>query len=52
MEHPDVMEVAVCGVKDDTWGERVGAVIRLKDGTSVRRSLQYLLFPTILKFEN
>ena len=30
-----MIEVAVCGVQDDTWGERVGAVMRLRDGVEL-----------------
>ncbi|ANH38384.1 Long-chain-fatty-acid--CoA ligase FadD13 [Nocardioides dokdonensis FR1436] len=33
-EHPAVMEVAVIGIPDDTWGESVKAVVALKEGES------------------
>ncbi len=34
-EHPKIMEAAVIGVPDDTWGECVKAVVALKKGMKV-----------------
>jgi acyl-CoA synthetase (AMP-forming)/AMP-acid ligase II len=33
-EHPALLEVAVVGVPDDTWGEQVKAFVALKEGES------------------
>ena len=27
LQHPHIKEVAVCGVDDETWGQRVGAIV-------------------------
>ncbi|MFC7573184.1 hypothetical protein ACFQX8_12620 [Klenkia terrae] len=34
-EHPDVLEVAVVGVPDDVMGEKVGAVVLTRPGTTL-----------------
>ncbi|MDR8394716.1 long-chain fatty acid--CoA ligase [Paraburkholderia sp. USG1] len=34
--HADIVECAVFGVPDETWGERVHAVVRLKDDASAQ----------------
>ncbi len=38
MEHPAVQDCAVVGLPDDTWGERVTAVVQLRPGYSVTES--------------
>nr|XP_049574261.1 malonate--CoA ligase ACSF3, mitochondrial isoform X1 [Syngnathus scovelli]XP_049574262.1 malonate--CoA ligase ACSF3, mitochondrial isoform X1 [Syngnathus scovelli] len=32
LAHPDIMDVAVLGAPDDTWGQKVTAVVQLKEG--------------------
>lgn len=32
LEHPYIAELAVLGIPDDTWGERVAMVCRMKEG--------------------
>lgn len=34
-EHPEIVEVAVIGVSDETWGEAVAAVVVRADGSSL-----------------
>ena len=34
LEHPDVVDAAVVGIPDDTWGERVVAFVVLREGAS------------------
>jgi fatty-acyl-CoA synthase len=34
-EHPDVVDAAVVGLADDTWGERIVAAVVLRDGASI-----------------
>ena len=33
--HPDVMDVAVFGIPDDEWGERVHAVVQPRAGATI-----------------
>ena len=34
-QHPDVRDVAVVGLADDRWGERVAAAVVLRDGADL-----------------
>ncbi|KAG9285407.1 hypothetical protein G9A89_010882 [Geosiphon pyriformis] len=57
--HPDIMEVAVLGIDDQDWGQRVGAIIVPKDQNTnldlaairefARQRLASYKIPTILK---
>ena len=44
MEHPNIREVAVCGVDDLTWGQKVGAVVSLEDSTQTLK-LEEVVYP-------
>lgn len=35
MEHPSIVEAVVLGVPDETYGERVGLICRLRPGESL-----------------
>ena len=39
LEHPDVAEAAVAGVPDERWGERVCALIVLRPGAQLQKSV-------------
>ncbi|KAI1904169.1 hypothetical protein AGOR_G00002920 [Albula goreensis] len=36
LAHPDITDVAVIGVRDATWGQRVTAVVQLKKGKNLK----------------
>ncbi|GFS24199.1 acyl-CoA synthetase family member 3 [Elysia marginata] len=38
LEHPDIVECAVVGLPDITWGQRVAVIVVLKAGTSMELS--------------
>lgn len=59
LEHDNISEVAVLGVPDDVWGERVAAVVRLKNPakslslgevrTHCEQGMPHYSVPTVLK---
>jgi len=42
LEHPLIAELAVMGIPDDTWGERVAMVCRMKEGEEAKLDLDML----------
>ena len=56
LEHPSITDVAVCGVPDETWGQRVGAVIVASEALQLKslnewakEKLPKYCLPTLLK---
>jgi fatty-acyl-CoA synthase len=39
VDHPDILEAAVFGIRDDRWGEQVVAAVRLAPGASFDEGL-------------
>jgi acyl-CoA synthetase (AMP-forming)/AMP-acid ligase II len=35
LEHPDIQDCAVVGLPDDKWGERITAVLQLREGRAI-----------------
>jgi acyl-CoA synthetase (AMP-forming)/AMP-acid ligase II len=59
LAHPEIDQVAVVGVPDDEWGQRIAAVIVLKDGSALdadqvrafaRRALRGSKTPDVVEF--
>jgi acyl-CoA synthetase (AMP-forming)/AMP-acid ligase II len=59
VKHPDIAECAVVGVPDDEWGQRIAAVIVVRDGADldaaavqafVRQSLRGSKTPEVIRF--
>lgn len=56
--HPDIIDCAVVGISDSTWGQKVAAVVVLRENTEVilsqlrifgKKSLPHYAVPTVLK---
>jgi acyl-CoA synthetase (AMP-forming)/AMP-acid ligase II len=59
LAHPDVAQCAVVGIPDDEWGQRIAAVVVLREGSSpdaaaiqdfVRRTLRGSKTPDVVQF--
>ncbi|XP_054276873.1 malonate--CoA ligase ACSF3, mitochondrial-like [Macrosteles quadrilineatus] len=58
LNHPDIIDVAVVGLPDITWGQKIAAVVQLKEGSSldlkqvqhfVKERLPVYMMPSMLK---
>lgn len=36
LSHPNILDISVLGVEDPEWGQRIGAIIVLKNKVSVK----------------
>jgi malonyl-CoA/methylmalonyl-CoA synthetase len=40
LSHPDILEIAILGVEDQTWGQKVAAVVVFRDTAASRVGLE------------
>lgn len=58
LNHPDIVDVAVVGLPDITWGQKIAAVVQLKENSSldlkqvqhfVKERLPVYMMPSLMK---